>query len=139
MKYFTFVLSAVFAIMFTASLSLALCEKSIKKGKEIFNSPEKLGSSAGISCAKCHPDGKGLKGVAKKKKYEDDAELAKIINMCIEKPTKGKKLAADSEEMKYLMYYVRSIGCDSKGSDSKGTEHKGSEHKGNEHKGSGTY
>ena len=137
MKSMKIALLVIFAFILSTTVAYAGegCPEAIQSGKEIFDSPEKLGSTTGTSCAKCHPDGKGLKGVAKKKKYEDKAELVKVINMCIKQATNGKELKPDSMEMKYLSAYVLSIGQEGEqgsGMKDTGIEHKG--HEGSEHK-----
>lgn len=77
---------------------------SVSKGKELFNSAT-LGTD-GKSCGSCHPGGKGLIEAA----ADADQELAEIVNACIGKALKGKPLGANSQEMKSLVMYLKSLG-----------------------------
>jgi cytochrome c len=76
---------------------------SLERGKNIFES-RSLGTN-GRSCATCHRDGKDLDFVSS----YDDGKLAGIVNNCIKKPLAGTPLQTDSEEMKSLLLYLRSI------------------------------
>jgi hypothetical protein len=86
-----------------AATALAAEGPSIERGKALFGSSE-LGTS-GKSCATCHPGGARLTEAA----GYGEAELTKIINTCISKPLKGKKLDDDSVEMKSLVMYIQSL------------------------------
>ncbi|MBU0960706.1 MAG: hypothetical protein KKD01_07785 [Proteobacteria bacterium] len=84
--------------------SSALAEEpSVELGKQLFNDSA-LGASTNVtSCGSCHPNGKGLEEAG----Y--NPELAKMINRCIEAPLKGEPLDEDSEAMKSLMAYIKTL------------------------------
>jgi hypothetical protein len=53
------------------------------------------------SCNTCHPDGKGLEKAG--------ANPEKMVQACIEKALEGKPLAADSQELKDIVAYMKSL------------------------------
>lgn len=76
---------------------------SLERGKNIFESSS-LGTN-GKSCSSCHPQGKKLDFVSK----YDDGKLAGIVNNCIEKALAGQPMQIDSDDMKSLLTYLRSV------------------------------
>lgn len=78
-------------------------DATIAKGKELFNDPALGGSPNQSSCGSCHPDGRGLTNAGEK------ANLADMINMCIQRPLKGQALDEASTEMKALQLYIKSL------------------------------
>lgn len=58
------------------------------------------GSTNDKSCNSCHPDGKGLENVK---------DVESMTQKCIEKALAGKPLAADSQELKDLVAYIKSL------------------------------
>jgi cytochrome c5 len=100
-------------LIVASSLAFATHHTSIDRGKALFNDP-KLGSgTAGRSCNTCHPDGKGLEGVADKQEWKNPVgeykTLEQAVNICIEMALKGKALDAQSEQMKDLVSYLKSL------------------------------
>lgn len=88
--------------------SLAYAAGDVEKGKALFNDP-KLGDSANdSSCNSCHPDGKGLAGVAEKPGESADT-LVGVVNQCIKMALKGKELPPDSQEMKDIIAYMKTL------------------------------
>lgn len=75
----------------------------VEKGKALFSDP-KLGTS-GKSCNDCHAGGAKLEKAAGK----DDKALAETINKCIEQGINGKALDVNSDDMKSLVSYVKSV------------------------------
>ena len=59
------------------------------------------GSTNEKSCNSCHPGGQGLE------KSVDN--VAKMVNQCIEGPLAGKAIDTESQEMKDLISYIRSL------------------------------
>lgn len=52
------VLSAILiSLLFSSGFAAGA---DVEKGKALFNDPQLSGSSFGVSCNTCHPDGKGL-------------------------------------------------------------------------------
>ncbi len=102
-----FVLVSVFAA------SLALAGGDVEKGKALFNDPKLGGGTTGKSCNSCHPDGKGLEGVAGLTEYRMMGKTYKsleyVINYDIQKALHGKPLDKDSEEMANLVAYIKSL------------------------------
>ncbi|MGK2906089.1 MAG: hypothetical protein ACSLFH_07065 [Desulfuromonadales bacterium] len=74
---------------------------SLGLGKTLFDSAE-LGTR-GLSCADCHPQGKGLDMVGD----FSDTELKDIINACLRDAVGAKTISLDSQEMNALAGYVR--------------------------------
>lgn len=96
----------VFAM--TAALLLngtgALAEQpSEARGMELFSNPGLGASQNAISCATCHPDGKGMEKAAA------NPRLTEMINRCITGPLKGEPLSAESVAMQSLELYLNSL------------------------------
>lgn len=100
------ILSLIFSFAFAAG--------NVEKGKAMFNDP-KLGTN-GSTCNTCHPDGKGLEKAGEKGKKEWKTpggvlnSLEDAINMCITMALKGKALDKNSQEMKDMVAYIKSVG-----------------------------
>lgn len=75
----------------------------VTRGRELFTSRQ-LGTN-GKSCSTCHADAGKFRKVAT---YKDET-LVDIVNNCIEKALKGKPLPPDSDDMKALVAYLRSV------------------------------
>jgi cytochrome c5 len=107
-------LIAVIAVVMLASSSvLAMHHTPEDRGKALFNDPKLGGGTSGKSCNTCHPDGKGLVGVAEKREWKNPGgmfkSLAETVNTCIVMALKGKALDTDSEQMKDLISYLKSL------------------------------
>ena len=96
--------------LFTLALMMASLQPSIAAGistleigRNLFESTQ-LGKSD-LSCAACHPDGKGLEKVGD----FSDTELKDIINACVRDALHGTLFASDAQELNALMLYVRSF------------------------------
>lgn len=83
------------------------------RGKALFEDPKLGGGTSGVSCASCHPKGKGLQGVMKKteframgKKY---TSIEAINNYFIETAQHGKALDPKSKDMQDLVAYLRTL------------------------------
>ena len=83
--------------------ALAVKHTPEERGKALFNDPKLGGGTAGKSCNNCHPDGKGIEKAAERK------DLEKTINNCINASLKGKGIDPNSEQMKDLVAYVKSV------------------------------
>ena len=103
MKRTWLIICLILAISAYAGLSTS-SDATVAKGKELFNDPGLGGSTNQTSCGSCHPDGRGLENSPKHK-----GNLASMINMCIERPLKGKALDAGSSEMQALQLYIKSL------------------------------
>jgi len=96
-------LKVVMLLIIALGLSAAVFAGDVEKGKALFSDP-KLGMS-GKSCNDCHAGGAKLEKAAGK----DDKALAEILNKCIEQGINGKALDVDSDDMRNLISYVKSI------------------------------
>jgi len=100
-------------VMLASSSVLAMHHTPEDRGKALFNDPKLGGGTSGKSCNTCHPDGKGLVGVAEKREWKNPGgmfkSLAETVNTCIVMALKGKALDADSEQMKDLISYLKSL------------------------------
>jgi len=59
------------------------------------------GSKNDKSCNTCHPGGKGLEKAG--------ANTESMVQKCIEKALEGNPLAADSQELKDIVAYIKSL------------------------------
>jgi cytochrome c peroxidase len=73
----------------------------VARGKKLFADPKLGGSKSDKSCNSCHPDGKGLEKAG--------ANIESMVQKCIEKALEGKPLAADSQELKDIVAYIKSL------------------------------
>ena len=111
-KNIVMVLSGTAVILLS---TLAFADGNVKRGKTLFNDPNLSGSSFGVSCNTCHPGGKGLEksGANEKKKWNSCAgeqkSLEDAINTCILTANKGRPLEMESQEMKDLIAYIKSL------------------------------
>jgi cytochrome c peroxidase len=88
-----------FSLMFT----LALAAGNAEKGKILFSDPKFGGSTSGMSCNSCHPDGNGVEKAADRK------DLEKMVNTCIKNALKGKGIDPKSAEMADVVAYLKSL------------------------------
>jgi cytochrome c peroxidase len=104
-------LLSVTTLIFLASLAFA--DGDVKRGKTLFNDPKLSGSSFGVSCNTCHPNGKGLEyawSVGKTTWSSCSGErksLEASVNTCILMANKGQPLDLNSQEMKNLIAYIK--------------------------------
>jgi len=100
-------------LLVASSLAFATHPTPIDRGKALFNNPKLGNGTAGKSCNTCHPDGKGLEGVAAKKEWKPPGgeykTLEQAVNICIEMALKGKALDVKSKQMKDLVSYLKSL------------------------------
>ena len=84
-------------------------ERLVMEGARIFHSDELLGSTNGVSCDMCHPDGNSTHPETYPK-YQVQlgraALLRDMINWCLENPCRGTPLSGDSPEMRALEAYI---------------------------------
>jgi len=119
MKILKIIVLATLVIGFIAILDFAgyagsmMDEGSVDRGKALFNDPMAFGGST--SCSSCHPDGKGLEesGMEGKTKWTNPVgtynSLEEAINICITQANKGKAIGANSQEMKDVIAYIKSL------------------------------
>ena len=102
MKPFKVVLLIIICLGLAFSIALAEGEGSAISGKILFGSSDAFGGTQ--ACSACHPDGKGLENAGK------IADLAGAINGCIVKAVNGKAIPEDSQNMKDMVAYIKSLG-----------------------------
>ena len=85
--------------------------KEIEYGNQIFHSDQLIGSTNGIACAMCHPNGSNTHPETYPKfqiQLKRVALLRDMINWCIENPARGPRLQADDPKMRALEAYILS-------------------------------
>jgi cytochrome c len=83
-------------------------EGDTERGKFLFEQVGFGGGTSEKSCASCHPDGRGLEGVAEKFQGKE-AALMKAVNGCIKAALYGKGIPEDSQAMADVIAYLRSL------------------------------
>ena len=90
-------------LLLTGFHASALEAPSLNLGQTLFESVE-LGTK-GLSCATCHPQGKGLDMIGD----FNDSELKDIINACLRDALKAEPISLESQEMISLVGFVRTF------------------------------
>jgi cytochrome c len=103
-----------FVALFIGGLvAIAFATGDAERGKALFNDPKLGGSQTATSCNTCHPNGKGLEGIADKKEWTLPAgtmnSLEATVNQCIKGALKGEPLPPDSQEMQDIIAYMRTL------------------------------
>jgi cytochrome c len=99
------------------AFSVAFAAGDAEKGKALFNDPKAFGGQ--VSCASCHPDGKGLEKAWEKGKKDWTnpggkwLKLQDANNVCIILANKGKAIDPRSADMKNLVAYIKSLSMKS--------------------------
>lgn len=110
MRFAKIILLSLISVALVCSIAVA---GDVTKGKALFNDPTLGGGTAGKSCGTCHPNGRGLENIADKKELKFAGKtfnnLEDAINTCIEKANKGKALNPQSDQMKDLVAYIKSL------------------------------
>jgi cytochrome c peroxidase len=108
--------TAVISFMAVALIvTVAYGATSAERGKALFNDPTAFGATGNISCATCHPDGKGLETSGKwlKRTFVNPGgkwlKLQDAINVCIILANKGKTIDPRSQDMKDIVSYIRQL------------------------------
>lgn len=73
----------------------------MERGRMLFNDPNLGGSTNDKSCGSCHPGGSGLEDAS--------GEITDILNRCIKNALAGESLDMDSQEMKDIIAYIKSL------------------------------
>ncbi len=83
--------------------------KEVEYGNQLFHSDQLIGSTNGIACAMCHPNGSNTHPETYPKfqiQLKRVALLRDMINWCIENPARGPRLEADDPKMRALEAYI---------------------------------
>jgi len=98
----------------------AFADGDVKRGKTLFNDPQLSGSSFGVSCSACHPNGRGLEhsGETGKTTWSSCSgernSLEDAINTCFLMANKGQPNDLKSQEMKDLIALIKSLAKETK-------------------------
>jgi len=94
--------------------SYGMMAGDIGHGKTLFNDPNFGSGTNGKSCNSCHIDGKGLEQAGTKAVFnimgKTQNSLEEAVNFCIENALKGKAIDPNSQDMKDIVAYIKSIG-----------------------------
>lgn len=100
-------------ILAGAGLALAMTP-DVDHGKALFADPSLGGGTTGRSCQTCHEGGDGISGefVSKAKSAiagQGMADLAAVVNYCIERPLSGTAIDPQGQDMLDLVAYIASL------------------------------
>ncbi|MBI4688486.1 MAG: hypothetical protein HY756_12060 [Nitrospirae bacterium] len=113
MKILRIILLSVIIGGLTFSSAFAMKHLPEERGKTLFNDPKLSGGTSGKSCNTCHPGGKGLEAAGDKKEWKTPAgkhsTMEEAVNTCVTMALKGKALDANSQEMKDIIAYIKSL------------------------------
>jgi len=86
----------------------------VERGKTLFKDENFGNGTAGKSCNSCHPNGKGLEKAGSKSEFnimgQKQNSLEEAVNFCIKMALKGEPIDPESQDMKDIVAYIRSIG-----------------------------
>ena len=84
-------------------------ERLVLEGSRIFHSDKLLGSTNGVSCDMCHPDGEGTHPQTYPK-YQVQlgraALLQDMMNWCLENPCRGEPMGGDDPRLRAMEAYI---------------------------------
>lgn len=84
-----------------------------QRGQALFQNPKAFGGQT--SCSACHPGGRGLEQAAAKTSFrimgQRQNNLAEAVNFCIINANRGQAIAEDSEEMRAIIAYLKTLGA----------------------------
>lgn len=82
----------------------------VMEGSRIFHSAELLGSTNGVSCDMCHPDGEGTHAETYPK-YQVQlgraALLRDMMNWCLQNPCRAEPMSGDDPRMRAMEAYIQ--------------------------------
>ena len=111
MKIIKIALLTMIVIMLTTSAVFAMKHLPEERGKALFNDPGFAEGSK--SCSTCHPDGRGLERAGEKKTFNimggSQNSLEEAVNVCIVNANKGKAIDVNSDQMKDIVGYIKSL------------------------------
>ena len=89
-------------------------ERLVLEGSRIFHSDQLIGSTNGVSCDMCHPDGEGTHPQTYPK-YQIQlgraALLRDMINWCLQNPCRGEPMSGDDPRMRAMEAYIGAQGA----------------------------
>jgi cytochrome c len=107
------VLRTLIMLMVVVGLASSFAfSQDVEKGKALFNNPSFAGGKN--ACNSCHPNGRGLERAGAKTGFnvtgKTQNSIEEAVNFCIVNASKGKAIPLDSQEMKDLVAYIKSLG-----------------------------
>lgn len=100
-------------IIVLSLISTTLVWADVLNGKTLFNDPKFAGSTNDKSCNSCHPGGSGLEKAADKETFSimgnQQDSLEDTVNTCVKMALKGKAIPKDSQQMKDIVQYIKSL------------------------------
>jgi cytochrome c len=113
MRTARFVLLVIVAISLVAPVVLA-GEGSVERGKKYFEDPTFAGGKKSCNNRRCHRDGRGIEDADEKTNFtifgRKADSLEEAVNICIVNANKGKAIPEDSQEMKDIVAFIKSLG-----------------------------
>jgi cytochrome c len=107
------IIKAILIIIVLSLFSFTLVGADVLNGKALFNDPKFAGSTNDKSCNSCHPDGSRLENAADKATFSilgnQLDSLEDTVNTCIKMALKGNALSKDSQQMKDIVQYIKSL------------------------------
>jgi len=89
-------------------------ERLVLEGSRIFHSDVLIGSTNGVSCDMCHPDGEGTHPQTYPKyqvQLGRPALLRDMINWCLQNPCRGEPMSGDDPRMRAMEAYIGAQGA----------------------------
>ncbi len=113
MRYVTMMTLIILGLFLSSCINSG--KGDVERGKSLFNDPALSGSTNEDSCNTCHSNGSGMEKAGSKEftVFMDSKvnSLEDVINICIEQPLEGKTLSKDSQDMKDIVAYIKSLGA----------------------------
>jgi len=84
-------------------------ERLVLEGSRIFHSDKLLGSTNGVSCDMCHPDGEGTHPETYPKyqlQLGRTALLRDMMNWCLQNPCRGEPMSGDDPRLRAMEAYI---------------------------------
>jgi len=104
-------LLVLFVLGLSVSLAFAAGHTHEERGLALFNDPGFAGGTT--PCSACHPGGKGLEDSGGKTQFniggKTQNSLEEAVNYCIVAASQGKAIPVDSQEMKDIVAYIKSL------------------------------
>jgi len=85
-------------------------ERLVLEGSRIFHSDALLGSTNGVSCDMCHPDGEGTHPETYPKyqvQLGRPALLRDMMNWCLQNPCRGEPMSGDDPRLRAMEAYIK--------------------------------
>lgn len=107
------IIKMFFIFSFVALSIGSIAFSGVLEGKNLFEDPKFSGSANKKSCNSCHQSGSGLQNAGDKTSFtimgKQMDSLEDTVNACIQKALKGNPLTKDSQQMKDIVLYIKSL------------------------------